>query len=60
MSEAPNQPRRAAVAPPQAARELAELLRSVANLDDAAALIECYARTAAIEAVGRYQARGYD
>jgi len=55
--EAAIQPRDASVPPPQAARELAQLLRGVSNLDTAAALIEAYARTAAIEAIGRYQER---
>lgn len=60
MSEATSRPRETSVAPPQAARELAQLLREVASLDTAAALIEVYGRTVAIEAVGRYQASGTD
>ncbi|CCE06464.1 KN motif and ankyrin repeat domain-containing protein 3 (Ankyrin repeat domain-containing protein 47) (fragment) [Bradyrhizobium sp. STM 3843] len=57
MNRSSPDPRPAAAAPAQAARELAQLLREVASLDDAAALIEAFARAQAIEAVGRYQER---
>jgi hypothetical protein len=43
--------------PQRATRELAQIVREANSIDTAAALIECYARTAAIEAVGRYQER---
>ncbi len=56
MSGRPESPRvTVAPAPNQAARELAEMVREAISIETAATLIECYARTAAIEAVGRYQ-----
>jgi hypothetical protein len=57
MSEASDQQRPGTVAPPQAARELAQMVREANTIETAAELIEAYSRTVAIEAIGRYQER---